>query len=172
MTWSMSSTLLAWLLQMGGPFPSPMVGPPAVQALVFSDQAVRLLALQARSFQTEFLGCMIGEIHDGVVHVERIAPADVSPLRSTATAVVPETTCEDAGWTGTVGMIHNHPTGERCWYYFPGTAVPTSDEQSFVRTPYAVDAIMCGAKVVWIGRNMVQEELALVETGGGSGLEP
>src|SRR2546422_11718043 len=120
----------------------------------------------------EFLGCMIGEIRDGVVHVDRIAPADVSPLRSTATEVVPESTCEDAGWTGTVGMIHNHPTGERCWYYFPGTQVPTSDEQSFVRTPYAVDAIMCGAKVVWIGRNMVQEELGLVETGAGNGLEP
>ena len=69
-------------------------------------------------------------------------------------------------------MIHSHPTAERCWYYFPGTQVPTSDEQSFVRTPYAVDAIMCGAKAVWIGRDMVQEELALVETGGGSGLEP
>ena len=172
MTWSMSSTLLAWLLQMGGALPSPTVGPPAVQALVFSDQAVRWLALQARSFQTEFLGCMIGEIQDGMVHVDRIAPADVSPLRSTATQVVPETTCEAAGWTGTVGMIHNHPTAELCWYYFPGTQVPTSDEQSFVRTPYAVDAIMCGAKVVWIGRNMVQQQLALVDTGGGRGLEP
>src|SRR2546421_12495822 len=84
-------------------------------------------------FQTEFLGCMIGEIRNGVVHVDRIAPADVSPLRSTATAVVPEDTCEEAGWTGTVGMIHSHPTAERCWYYFPGTQVPTSDAQSFVR---------------------------------------
>ena len=171
MTWSLSSTLLASLLQLSA-LMSPTAGPPAVRALVFSDQAVRLLALESRSFQTEFLGCMIGEIRDGVVRVDRIAPADVSPLRSTATAVVPETTCEDAGWTGTVGMIHNHLTGERCWYYFPGTQVPTSDEQSFVRTPYAVDAIMCGAKVVWIGRDMMQEELALVETGGGRGLEP
>src|SRR2546422_1102956 len=99
----------------------------------------------------EFLGCMIGEGRDGVVRVDRIAPADVSPLRSTATAVVPEDSCEEAGWTGTIGMIHSHPTAERCWYYFPGTQVPTSDAQSFIRTPYAVDAIMCGAKVVWIG---------------------
>jgi hypothetical protein len=172
MTWSMSSTLLAWLLQLSGALTSPMVGPPAVQALVLSDQAVRLLALEFRSFQTEFLGCMIGEIRDGGVRVDRIAPADVSPLRSTATEVVPENTCEEAGWTGTVGMIHNHPTAERCWYYFPGTEVPTSDAGSFVRTPYAVDAIVCGAKVVWIGRDMVQEEFALVETGGGRGLEP
>src|SRR5213076_1211284 len=95
----MSSTLLAWLLQLSGALTSPTVGPPAVQALVLSDQAVRLLALEYRSFQTEFLGCMIGEIRDGVVRVDRIAPADVRPLRSTATEVVPEDTCEEAGWT-------------------------------------------------------------------------
>ena len=59
-------------------------------------------------------------------------------------------------------MIHSHPTAERCWYYFPGTQVPTSDAQSFVRTPYAVDAIMCGAKVVWIGPDMVQREFDIL----------
>jgi len=89
MTSSMSSTLLAWLLQMGGALPSPTVGPPAVQALVFSDQAVRLLALQARSFQTEFLGCMIGEIRDGVVRVDRIAPATASLLFQAITPIIP-----------------------------------------------------------------------------------
>src|SRR5207247_167803 len=137
--------------------------------LSLSDRAVLLLALGSRSFQTDFLGCMIGEIRNGVVQVDRIAPADVSPLRSTAAAVVPEDTCEEAGWTGTVGMIHSHPTAERCWYYFPGTQVPTSDAQSFVRTPYAVDAIMCGAKVVWIGPDMIQREFALVGSEGAGG---
>jgi hypothetical protein len=83
-----------------------------------------------------------------------------------STSVVSEDTCEEAGWTGTVGMIHSHPTAERCWYYFPGTQVPTSDAQSFVRTPYAVDAILCGAKVVWIGLDMVQKEFALVVSFG------
>jgi len=170
-------------ITLGGALATPTVGPsritprlPAVRALVLSDQAVRLLTLQYRSFQTEFLGCMIGEIRDGAVRVDRIAPADVRPLRSTATEVVPETTCEEAGWTGTVGMIHSHPTGARCWYYFPGTQVPTSDAQSFGRTPYAVDAIMCGAKVVWIGRDTVQREFGLVESvesdGGDRGLRP
>ena len=161
-------------ITLSGALTTPTVGPslttprlPAVRALVLSDQAVRLLTLQYRSFHTEFLGCMIGEIRDGAVRVDRIAPADVRPLRSTATEVVPETTCEEAGWTGTVGMIHSHPTGERCWYYFPGTQVPTSDAQSFGRTPYAVDAIMCGAKVVWIGRDTVQREFGLVESDGG-----
>src|SRR5437879_2281830 len=181
MNWPMSSTLLAGLLRVSGALTSPTVGPSlrtpprpaAVRGLLLSDQAVRVLALQYRSFHTEFLGCMIEEIRDGAVRVVRIAPADVSPLRSTATEVVPETTCEEAGWTGTVGMIHSHPTGERCWYYFPGTQVPTSDAQSFGRTPYAVDAIMCGAKVVWIGRDTVQREFGLVESDGGDrGLHP
>src|SRR5207247_10989470 len=132
-----------WLFQLSVALTSATLRAPAVQALVLSDQAVRLLALDSRSFQTEFLGCMIGEIRDGVVHVDRIAPADVSPLRSTATAVVPEDTCEEAGWTGTVGMIHSHPTAVRCWYYFPCTQVQNSAVQSFLRPTYAVDDVVC-----------------------------
>src|SRR3989442_5600098 len=57
----------------------------------------------------EFLGCMIGEIRNGVVHVDRIAPADVSPLRSTATAVVPADTIEEARWTRRRGINPSHP---------------------------------------------------------------
>ena len=62
------------------------------------------------------MGCMIGEVQAGVVVVKRIAPADVEPEESTPTRVIPKQTCERAGWSGTVGMIHSHPTGERCWY--------------------------------------------------------
>jgi hypothetical protein len=58
-------------------------------------------------------------------------------------------------------MIHSHPTGERCWYYFPGTQVPSSDAESFGRQPYPVDAIMCGDHVVWISRDMVQQQVRL-----------
>lgn len=134
----MSGALLAWSLRVGGVLTSPAIAPTPVapprlagaRALVLSDQAERFLALQYRSFGTEFLGCMIGEVRGEVVVVRRIAPADVDPARSTRTGVVPSQTCEEAGWTETVGMIHSHPTGERCWYYFPGTQVPTSDEQS------------------------------------------
>src|SRR5256884_9925919 len=89
-------------ITLSGALTSPTVGPPSVQALVLSDQAVRLLALEYRSFQTEFLGCMIGEIRDGVVRVDRIAPADVRPLRPTATEGRPENTCDEAGGRGTV----------------------------------------------------------------------
>ena len=138
------------------------------RALILSDQARRYLALQYRSFGTEFMGCMIGELRGNAVIVERIAPADVEPAQSTQTRVVPERTCEDAGWSGTVGMIHSHPDGQRCWYYFPGTHVASSDAQSFGRQPYPVDAIMCGDRVVWVSRDMQQQEVPLVAPAGRS----
>jgi len=138
-----------------------MHGSSHARALILSDQARRYLALQYRSFPTEFMGCMIGEVRGNAVLVSRIAPADVDPAQSTATAVLPKQTCEDAGWKETVGMIHTHPTGERCWYFFPGTQVPSSDAESFGRQPYPVDAIMCGDRVVWISRDMVQQQVRL-----------
>ena len=64
-----------------------------------------------------------------------------------------------AGWSGTVGVIHSHPGGERCWYYFPTTQVASSDGQSFASQPYPVDAIMCGDHVVWINRDMAEMQL-------------
>jgi len=133
----------------------------APRALVLSEQARRFLLLQYRSFSTEFMGCMIGEVQAGVVVVKRIAPADVEPEESTPTRVIPKQTCERAGWSGTVGMIHSHPTGERCWYYFPGTQVPSSDGQSFRLNDYPVDAIMCGDRVVWISRSLVERATPL-----------
>ncbi len=135
----------------------------ATPALILSDQARRFLALQYRAYRTEFMGCMIGEIRGKVVIVQRIAPADVDPPRSTATHVMSKQTCERAGWKGTVGMIHSHLGGDRCWYYFPGTEVPSSDRVSFLHTPYPVDAIMCGDRVVWISRDMAPSQIPLVD---------
>ena len=134
-----------------------------VHALVLSEQARRYLELQYRSYPTEFMGCMIGSIDRGAVLVQRIAPADVEPSRSTRTHVLPKQSCEAAGWSGTVGMIHSHPNGENCWYRFPGTFVSTSDAASFGFQPYAVDAIMCGDHVVWTGRDMAEEQLTLLD---------
>jgi hypothetical protein len=135
---------------------------PIVNALVLSDQARRLLVLQHRSLRTEFMGCMIGEIREGTVVVHRIAPADVEPSHSTATWVSPHQSCEDAGWAGTVGVIHTHPTGERCWYFFPSTRVASSDAASFLLSRYAVDAIMCGDYVMWVGRTLFEQRIVLV----------
>jgi hypothetical protein len=130
-------------------------------ALVISPQAQRFLELQARSFSTEFMGCMIGEMQGHTALVRRIAPADVDPAQSATTHVVPRQTCEGAGWEGTVGVIHSHPTAERCWYFFPGTEVLSSDGQSFLYQPYPIDAIMCGNHVVWISRSMAEHQLPI-----------
>ena len=133
------------------------------RTLVLSDQARRCLALQFRAYPTEFLGCMIGDLRGGTVFVRRIAPADVDPAQSTATHVLPRQTCEAAGWVGTVGMIHTHPGGERCFYYFPGTYVASSDAQSFGLQAYPLDAIMCGDSVVWIARDLAERKLLLAD---------
>src|SRR5467141_245650 len=126
------------------------------RVLVLSDQARRYLALQFRAYSTEFMGCMIGDVRGAIVTVRRIAPADVEPTQS-------KQTCEQAGWPGTVGMIHSHPGGERCFYFFPGTRVASSDAQSFGLQSYSVDAIMCGDSVVWVNRDLVQRELPLTD---------
>lgn len=153
------------------PEPAPLVeSAPArvgghARALILSDQARRYLVLQYQAVRTEFMGCMIGEIHGNAVIVRRIAPADVEPGQSTETRVIPTQTCEDAGWAGTVGVVHSHPDGERCWYFFPGTRVVTSDAHSFARQLYPVDAIMCGKRVVWLSRDMVQQQVLLSDPG-------
>jgi hypothetical protein len=135
---------------------------PTTRALVVSDQARRYLSLAYGSLATEFLGCMIGQIRGPVVYVQRIAPADVDAAQATRTHVLPRQTCEAAGWRGTVGMIHSHPGGERCFYYFPGTQVASSDAAAFAQQPYPVDAIMCGDSIVWISRDQTQRQLRLV----------
>jgi len=147
------------------PAPPRLIGAPLPQAhtLVLSDQARRFLALEYRAFPTELMGCMIGEARGSVVRVQRIAPADVDPAESTPTRVRPRRTCEDAGWVGTVGMIHSHPGGERCFYYFPGTRVASSDAQSFGLQAYPVDAILCGDSLVWINRASIERHFSLGE---------
>jgi hypothetical protein len=137
----------------------------AGEVLVLSDQARRLLLLQYQAYPTEFLGCMVGEVHGNAVVVQRIAPADVDPAASRATHVVPKTTCEGAGWPHTVGVIHSHPGAQKCWYYFPGTEVATSDQQSFLHQPYPVDAIMCGNAVVWIDRDRRERRMEIAAPG-------
>ena len=133
------------------------------RVLVVSDQARRYLTLAYGSHATEFMGCMIGQVRGPVVFVQRVAPADVDPVHSTRTHVLPRQTCEEAGWVGTVGVIHSHPGGERCFYYFPGTAVASSDAESFARQRYPVDAIMCGDSIVWIGRDRAQRQVRLAD---------
>ncbi len=140
--------------------------------LAFSGQAQRFLALQYRAFATEFMGCLLGEVRGDTVLIERIAPADVDPAQSTAARVMPQQTCEAAGWGSTLGLIHGHPTGERCWYFFPGTSVPTSDGYSFLLGSYSVDAIMCGDRVVWRPQSAATRDHAFGNAGGDANHSP
>src|SRR5438477_11609309 len=56
---------------------------PVARTLVISEQARRYLVLQYRSFPTEFMGCMIGEVRGRTVTVHRIPAADLAPPQST-----------------------------------------------------------------------------------------
>jgi hypothetical protein len=137
---------------------------PAPSVLILADQARRELALVYAAHATELLGCLIGELRGDTVQVDRIAPADVDPAHSTPTHVLPRGNCEQAGWTRTVGMIHSHPDAKECWYLIPGTRVPGSDGESFLRGSYPIDAILCGQRLVWINREMKTSEVRLVST--------
>jgi len=139
---------------------------PAPSTLILTDQARRELALVYAAHATELLGCLIGGIRGDTVEVKRIAPADVDPAHSTPTHVFPRGNCEEAGWTSTVGLIHQHPDAKECWYLIPGTRVPGADGESFLRGPYPIDAILCGERVVWVSREMKEREVSLVSQPG------
>src|SRR5436309_14656267 len=82
----------------------------APRALVLSAQARRFLLLQYRSFSTELIGCMIGEVLAGVVVLTRIAPAAVDPEESTSTPVIPTKTSERPSRSVSAVVIHSHTT--------------------------------------------------------------
>jgi len=84
--------------------------------LICPTRRAAILALQYRSYPTEFMGCMIGET--------RAAPswygASRRPTSSPSIhshAGRPSPDVRGRRGSGTVGMIHSHPGGERCWYY-------------------------------------------------------
>ena len=132
----------------------------APDGIVVADREGRCIAVNPRFCE------LVGRPRKAVLSLaltDLVAPADVDPTYSTQTHVLPRQTCEEAGWVGTVGMIHSHPGGERCFYYFPGTEVASSDAASFARQPYPVDAIMCGDSLVWISRNRAQRQLRLAD---------
>jgi hypothetical protein len=93
---------------------------------------------------TERLGCLLGSVDGAAVRVKSVA--ETVDSAATATRVVARTPCPP----GAVGRVHSHPGAERCWYWFPGTQVETSDAVSFRRGGYPVDAIVCGPTLVYV----------------------
>lgn len=117
----------------------------ALPRLQLAPAARAALAAFAAS-PTERLGCLLGSLDGATVRVKSVLVSDDSA--ATATRVVARAPCPPE----TVGRVHSHPGAERCWYWFPGTQVETSDAVSFRRGGYPVDAIVCGPTLVYVSR--------------------
>ena len=153
----LAATWALWLIR-----PDPMAAQDvAPHVLVVSDQVRHELTLVYSGRATELLGCLIGRIHGDTVRIDRIAPAHVDPAHSTPIHVLPQESCEDAGWKPVIGTVHNHPEGQNCWFVFPGTRVPASDGKSFLNGTYPLSAILCGPRLIWVTRDLVHHELGL-----------
>jgi hypothetical protein len=61
-----------------------------------------------------------------------------------------------------LGMIHTHPDGARCWYYFPTTQVLASDAVSALQQPESIDAIYCHGMIVWFEIAPRQEHVSVL----------
>jgi len=112
--------------------------------------SARLALAALSSSPTERLVCLIGSVRGSEVIVDSVVPND-DPNATSSLAVAREP-CPP----GAVGRAHSHPGGERCWYTFPGTIVPTADLVSFRRSGHDVDGIVCGALLVWVTRDGAQ----------------
>src|ERR1051325_8249525 len=149
---AMTSTITAALLGlMSGSAES------ALPRLELAPAARAVLAAFAAS-PTERLACLLGSVDGPTVRVKSVSETDDSG--ATATRVVARAPCPP----GAVGRGHPHPGAERCWYWFPGTQVETSDAVSFRRGGYPVDAIVCGPTLVYVTRagGAEAQSLALV----------
>lgn len=118
--------------------------------------AAQVLAPMAReqlqemaTFHAEVLGCLIGR--DSTIEHVVIVQADGSGIQIARRSACPPRA---------LGYVHNHPTAEKCWYAFPGTAVLTSDGWAAQASPYLFDAIVCGAVLVWYAHGAGPETLS------------
>lgn len=127
----------------------------AIALLALTLSALARAALQGwATSPTEQVGCLLGEVRGDTIVVMGVAPL---AAQATAERVVPQAECP----AGTLGRVHSHPGAVRCWYVFPGTVVPTQDGAMAVRSPFRVDAIVCGGKLVWTDKNLNLHEQVL-----------
>lgn len=130
--------------------------PTTLVALVLSLSGVARTSLQYFTLSpVEQLGCLIGTVRGDTLVVDSVLPLKAEQATRTVVTTVEE--CP----AGAIGRVHSHPDAKFCWYTFPGTAVPSSDAVSFRRSPYPVDAIVCGSKLVWVDRALNQHEQVL-----------
>ncbi len=146
------TSVLLGLIGGGGP-------PEAVVPRLEVSPAARAALVAFAASPTERLGCLLGSADGATVHVDSVVVMDDSA--ATSTRAVARTPCPPQA----LGRVHSHPGAERCWYWFPGTQVETSDAASFRRGGYPVDAIVCGPTLVYVTRKggAEQQTVALVD---------
>jgi len=148
-------TLAITAVLVGLMFRPPEAGLPRLELAPAARAALAAFAASP----TERLGCLLGSVDGATVRVTSVLETDDSA--ATATRVVARAACPPEA----VGRVHSHPGAERCWYWFPGTQVETSDAVSFRRGGYPVDAIVCGPTLVYVTRagGPEAQSLALVD---------
>jgi hypothetical protein len=108
----------------------------------------------------EHLACMIGAIDHNVARIDSIVPVAVDSLHEAKLWVAHQNAC--VSMPNVVGIVHSHPDTDRCWYKFPGTDVPTSDEYGAKSSPFPIDAISCDGKwLVWINKDGLEQRISL-----------
>ena len=139
------------------------MSPLTVMLLVLSlNPTPRALLRVWAGSPTEQIGCLLGTISGDSLVVEEVRPLVVQEWPSEFGEIRQSTTVARAECPkGTLGRVHNHPKATRCWYQFPGTMVPTGDGVMAARSPFPIDAIVCGSKLVWADRQLNVHEMAL-----------
>lgn len=129
--------------------------------LFFTPDAKAQALEMAKQPGGEQVACMVGNFAvNGTIIVHRLQPFTVdSQYVGRRWVVLHDGACVDV--EGSVGVIHSHPNAERCWYVFPGTSVQTGDARSFLLQAWYVDAIACGASVIWVDRELHQSTISL-----------
>lgn len=122
-------------------------------AMGISPQVTHTLSLWYREFETESLGCLYGTARGGppdTIMVVLLVPADVRPIRSTASTVTPNSLCDNR-YGALLGEVHSHP---RDVVDFQGNRFRIPDEDlcfasrrdlvSFIEDGYLLLMISCG----------------------------
>jgi len=95
---------------------------------------------------TERFACLYG-VHSGNLAVVTHAEPGVPSRESRGGRFwITEIHCPP----GALGLAHNHPYGERCYFFFPTTVVPTADYVSFLQSGQPLSVIVCRERLVWV----------------------
>lgn len=113
--------------------------------LIVAPGALDAFAAAAAADTAEHFACLLGRRVGNAFVVTGTRGTSVDYSLSTRYRVVRVQGCQ----AGAIGFMHAHPDGDRCWYYFPTTVVPTSDANAASKSPYALDVIYCRGQLVW-----------------------